>query len=226
MNWQAILLSLQLAGVTVVILLILGVPLAYWLSYTSWRGKAWLEAVIALPLVLPPTVLGFYILVSIGPRSPFGRTYAELFDSTLPFSFEGLVVGSVIYSMPFAVQPLISSFSSVDRALLEASWTLGISRFETFWRVILPQSVQGLLTAVVLAFAHTVGEFGVVLMVGGNIEGETRTVSIAIYDDVQMLNYDAASRTSLLLLVFSFLVLVVVYSLNQKSWRIWSINRN
>lgn len=226
MNWQAILLSLQLATVTVAILLVLGVPLAYWLSYTSWRGKALLEAVVALPLVLPPTVLGYYILVAIGPRSPIGRAYSGLFESSLPFSFEGLVVGSVIYSMPFAVQPLIASFSSVDRALLEASWTLGISRIETFWRVILPQSMQGLLTAVVLAFAHTVGEFGVVLMVGGNIEGETRTVSISIYDDVQMLNYDAASRTSLLLLIFSFLVLVVVYSLNQKDWRIWSINRN
>lgn len=226
MNWQAILLSLQLATATVVILLIFGVPLAYWLSYTSWRGKALLEAIVALPLVLPPTVLGYYILVGIGPGSPFGRAYTQLFDASLPFSFEGLVIGSVLYSMPFAVQPLVASFSRVDQALLEASWTLGISRFDTFWRVILPQSVQGLLTAVILAFAHTVGEFGVVLMVGGNIEGETRTVSISIYDDVQMLNYDAASRTSLLLLIFSFLVLVVVYSLNQKNWRIWSINRN
>ena len=177
-----------------------------------------MESVVALPLILPPTVLGFYVLVALGPRSPVGRLYEQWFGSTLPFTFKGLVVASTLYSLPFAVQPIVSAFGSVSRKLMEASWTLGVSRWGTFRRVIVPQSMAGLLTGAVLSFAHTIGEFGVVLMVGGNIEGETRTVSIAIYDDVQTLNYAGANTTALFLLVFSFVILAFVYAVNRRVW--------
>jgi molybdate transport system permease protein len=223
-NWDAVLISLRLAGFTSVILLILGLPLAFWLSHSRWRWKFLIESVVALPLVLPPTVLGFYILIATGPRSPAGRWYQELSGSTLPFSFEGLVLASVIYSLPFTVQPLTAAFSAVERDLIEVSWTLGRSPFSTFWRLIVPMSTRGLVTALVLTFAHTIGEFGVVLMVGGNIEGVTRTVSIDIYDQVQELNYGVAARTSLVLLWFSFTVLSVVYWLNRQAG-IWPLIR-
>jgi molybdate transport system permease protein len=216
-NWDAVFTSLRLASLTSLILLVLGIPLASWLAFSRWRGKFLVESVVALPLVLPPTVLGFYILTAMGPRSPAGRWYETLIGSPLPFTFEGLVFGSVIYSLPFAIQPMANAFAAVDRSLVEVSWTLGISRLATFFRLILPSAKNGVITALVLTFAHTMGEFGVVLMVGGNIEGVTRTVSIDIYDQVQDLNYTAASQTSLVLLVFSFTVLAIVYWLNRRS---------
>jgi len=218
MDWSAIALSLRLAAVVSVILLAVGVPIAYWLTFSSWRWKFLFESVVALPLVLPPTVLGFYVLIAIGPLSPVGRAYARLAGHGLPFTFEGLLIASVLYSMPFAVQPFAAEFASVDRRLLEASWSLGVSRLDTFRRVVMPLSVRGLITGIVLSFAHTLGEFGVVLMVGGNLPGVTRTVSISIYDSVQSLDYAAASRTSLLLLVVSFLILASTYSLQRSVW--------
>src|SRR2546430_13259279 len=202
-------------------LLIIGLPLAYWLSFLRWRWKFLVEAVVALPLVLPPTVLGFYILVSLGPASPIGRWYLDAFGRTLPFSFQGLVIASVIYSLPFAVQPFAAAFAGVDRRLIEASWSLGESRLVTFIRIVLPLSVPGLITGMVLSFAHTLGEFGVVLMVGGNVPGVTRTVSIAIYDAVQALDYRTAGQTSLLLLAMSFAILTVTYALQRSVWAVW-----
>lgn len=221
MNWIAIGVTLKLAMLTAVFLLVIGVPIAYWVSFSRWRWKFLIESVVALPLVLPPTVLGFYILVAIGPHSPLGRLYADLVGSPLPFTFQGLLFASILYSLPFAVQPFATSFDQVDRKLIEASWTLGVSKLKTFFRLIAPLSAAGLVTGVVLSFAHTLGEFGVVLMVGGNIEGETRTVSIDIYDEVQALNYAGAAKTALFLLAISYAVLLVVYALNRKVWSIW-----
>ena len=218
MDWTAIWVSVRLSAVTMAILAIVGVPIAYWIAFSRWRWKFLVEAVVALPLVLPPTVLGFYILVAIGPASPIGRWYASAFGGALPFSFQGLVIASVLYSLPFAVQPFSAAFAGVDRRLIEASWCLGESRLATFVRVVLPLSVPGLVTGMVLSFAHTLGEFGVVLMVGGNLPGATRTVSISIYDAVQSLDYASASRTSLLLLVVSFLILASTYSLQRSAW--------
>ncbi len=220
LDWVTILTTLKLAGLTAAILIVLGMPVAYWITYTTWRWKFLVESVVALPLVLPPTVLGFYILVAIGPNAFPGRIYERLIGRQLPFTFEGLVIASTLYSLPFAVQPFVAAMSSVDRRLIEASWTLGVSRPETFFRVILPQSAYGVLTGIILSFAHTLGEFGVVLMVGGNIEGVTRTISIEIYDNVQSLNYASAAQTSLLLLAFSFVVLSVVYALNRRIWAV------
>jgi molybdate transport system permease protein len=217
-NWTAIALTFELAGFTALILLLIGLPIAYWLSFSRWRWKFLVESVVALPLVLPPTVLGFYILVAIGPHSPLGRWYTEIVGHPLPFTFQGLLLASVLYSLPFAVQPFATAFDQVDRRLIEASWTLGISHVRTFVKLILPLSVTGIVTGAVLSFAHTLGEFGVVLMVGGNIEGVTRTVSIDIYDEVQALNYAAAGKTALFLLVLSYSVLLVVYALNRKMW--------
>ena len=221
MNWTAIHLTLELALLTAVILLAVGLPIAYWLTYSRRRWKFLVESVVALPLVLPPTVLGFYILVAIGPHSPLGRWYAELVGHPLPFTFEGLLFASVLYSLPFAVQPFTSGFEQVDRRLIEASWTLGLSKLATFFKLIIPLSTAGIVTGFVLSFAHTLGEFGVVLMVGGNIEGVTRTVSIEIYDDVQSLNYAAAAKTAALLLGISYLVLLGVYGLNRTMWAAW-----
>jgi len=220
-NWTAIRVTFELATLTASILLFIGLPIAYWLTFSRWRWKFIIESVVALPLVLPPTVLGFYILVAIGPHSPFGRLYTDLVGHPLPFTFEGLLLASILYSLPFAVQPFASAFDQVDRRLLEASWTLGVSRIGTFFRLMLPLSVAGIVTGVVLSFAHTLGEFGVVLMVGGNIEGETRTVSIDIYDEVQALNYAGAAKTALFLLVISYAVLLTVYAMNRKVWAVW-----
>jgi molybdate transport system permease protein len=224
-NWQAFQLTIELAVVVSAILFAIGLPLAYWITFSRWRWKFLAEALVALPIVLPPTVLGFYLLVALGSRSPLGRWWQSMTGHTLAFTFTGLVIGSILYSLPFAVQPFAASFSSVDRKLLAASATLGASPFRTFFRVVLPLSVPGLVTGVVLAFAHTMGEFGVVLMIGGNIPGVTRTVSIDIYDQVQASNYSAANATALLLLVFCFAVLAMVYGLNrrtpnQPSWTI------
>jgi molybdate transport system permease protein len=217
-DWSAIWLSVRLAVATTLVLLAIGVPLAYWIVYSPRRWKFIVESIVALPLVLPPTVLGFYVLIAIGPLSPLGRAYARFAGHGLPFTFEGLLIASVLYSMPFAVQPFAAEFASVDRRLLETSWSLGASRVETFRRVVIPLSVRGLVTGIVLSFAHTLGEFGVVLMVGGNLPGVTRTVSISIYDSVQSLDYAAASRTSLLLLILSFLILACTYSLQRSVW--------
>jgi len=218
MDWEALFLTLRLDLVVCGFLLIIGVPIAFWLAFSRWRWKFLVEATVALPLVLPPTVLGFYVLVAMGPQSPLGRWYQSLAGHGLPFTFEGLVVASVLYSLPFAVQPIAAAFGSVDRKLIEASWMLGVSDLETFFRVIVPQSWTGVMTGLVLSFAHTLGEFGVVLMVGGNIPGVTRTLSIDIYDRVQGLNYSGAATTSAVLLIVSFLILSVVYALNRKVW--------
>ena len=221
MDWTAIFLSLRLAGATTAILLALGLPIAYWLTFSPRRWKFVVEAVVALPLVLPPTVLGFYVLLAIGPRSPIGALYARITGGILPFSFEGLLLASVLYSLPFTVQPVAAAFAAVDRKYLEASWCLGVSRATTFRRVLVPLARPGIATGAILSFAHTLGEFGVVLMVGGNISGVTRTVSISIYDQVQSLDYAAASQTSLFLLAISFLVLTVTYALQRRILSVW-----
>ncbi|MEK6533074.1 MAG: molybdate ABC transporter permease subunit [Nitrospirota bacterium] len=221
MNWIAIWVTFKLASLTAGALLVIGLPIAYWLAYSTWRWKFVVESIVALPLVLPPTVLGFYILVAIGPHSPIGRFYADLVGHPLPFTFEGLLLASILYSLPFAVQPFATAFEQVDRKLIEASWTLGLSKVRTFFKLILPLSTAGLITGAVLSFAHTLGEFGVVLMVGGNIEGATRTVSIDIYDEVQALNYAGAAKTAAFLLVISYLVLLLVYAMNRKVWAVW-----
>jgi len=221
MDWQAFWLTFRLAVIVTAVLLALGLPLGYWIAFSRWRWKFLFEAVVALPIVLPPTVLGFYVLIALGQRSPLGRWWESMTGHTLAFTFEGLVIGSVLYSLPFAVQPFAASFSAVDSRLLNASEVLGVSKFRTFWRVIVPLSFSGLVTGVALTFAHTIGEFGVVLMVGGNIPGVTRTLSINIFDQVQDLNYAAANTTSLVLLVIAFVLLSVVYSLNRSVWSIW-----
>ena len=218
MDWQAIWLTVRLAALVSAILLVIAIPLARWLAFSRRRWVFLVESVVSLPLVLPPTVLGFYLLVAMGTRSPFGRWWAGLTGEPLAFTFEGLVIASVFYSLPFAVQPIAAAFSQVDASLREASATMGASPWRTFTRVTLPLSMQGVLAGGVLSFAHTVGEFGVVLMVGGNLPGITRTVSIAIYDDVQALQYDSANRTALLLLAFSLFVLLTVYGLRRRPW--------
>ncbi len=216
MDGQAILLSLRLAASTTGILLLVGLPIAYWMAFSPWRGKPLVEALVALPLVLPPTVLGFYVLLAVGPQGPLGRWLDQTFGLRLAFSFPGLLVASVAYSLPFAVQPFAAAFGAVPTRLLEASASLGAGKLRTFRRVILPLAWPGVLTGLVLSFAHTLGEFGVVLMVGGNIPGSTRTVSIAIYDHVQALEYAQAGRTALLLLGLSFLALLFTYGLRRR----------
>jgi molybdate transport system permease protein len=210
MNWEALITTLKLASATSVILMVIALPLSYWIAFSRWRWKFLIEAVVALPLVLPPTVLGFYVLI-VMVQSPLRRF-------GLAFSFRGLVVASVLYSLPFAVQPIAAAFGAVERKYIEASWMLGVSNLETFFRVIVPQSRAGVVTGFVLSFAHTLGEFGVVLMVGGDIPGVTRTLSIDIYDQVQSLNYSSAAMTSAALLIVSFVILSIVYGLNRKVW--------
>jgi molybdate transport system permease protein len=200
-------------------------PIAYWLTFTRWRWKFLAESVVALPLVLPPTVLGFYVLVAMGPQSPVGRLYQSWIGHGLPFTFEGLVAGSVLYSLPFTVQPMAAAFALVDPTLINASAILGASRVRTFFRIILPLSIGGVITGIVLSFAHTLGEFGVVLMVGGNIPGISQTISIAIYDNVQALDYTTANHMALLLLLFSFGVLSILYALNRRIWAVWPLHR-
>jgi molybdate transport system permease protein len=217
-DWQAFWLTVQLALVVSAILLALGLPIAYWIAFSRWRWKFLIEAVVALPIVLPPTVLGFYVLVALGPRSPLGQWWISLTGHTLAFTFSGLVIGSILYSLPFAVQPFTASFAGIDQQLIAASATLGASSLRTFFRVIAPLSLPGIIAGTALSFAHTMGEFGVVLMVGGNIPGVTRTVSIDIYDQVQVSNYAAAYQTAMILLLFCFAVLAVVYGVNRKLW--------
>jgi molybdate transport system permease protein len=218
MDWQTLWLTLELACVVSVLLLLIGLPISYWITFSRWRWKFLIEALVAMPIVLPPTVLGFYVLVALGPRSPLGRWWILLTGHTLAFTFSGLVIGSVLYSLPFAVQPVAASFAAVDRKLIAASATLGASPARTFSRVIAPLSLPGLITGIALSFAHTMGEFGVVLMVGGNIPGVTRTVSIDIYDRVQASDYAGANATALVLLVFCFMLLAVVYAFKRKGW--------
>ncbi len=221
MDWQALWLTIRLAVVVAGILLVIGLPIAYWITFSRWRWKFLVESVVALPIVLPPTVLGFYVLVALGPFSPLGRWWVSLTGHTLAFTFEGLAIGSIIYSLPFSVQPFAASFAAVNPRLLAASMGLGVSKLTTFRRVILPLSMPGIVTGVALSFAHTMGEFGVVLMVGGNIPGVTRTLSISIYDQVQEFDYATANHMALVLLGSSFLVLSLVHGFNRKGWMPW-----
>lgn len=214
-DWTAARLTVELAAATAGILLVLGVPLAWWLATTPQRAGNWIEAVVALPLVLPPTVLGFYLLLLLGPRGPLGGLVESTLGLRLVFSFPGMVIASVLYSLPFAVQPFTAGFRGVDRRLIESAWCLGLSPLATFFRIVVPLCRPALLAGVVLSFSHTVGEFGVILMVGGNIPGQTRTLSVSIYDMVQSMDYKSASVTAGALLVFSFLVLGAMYSLQH-----------
>src|SRR5271170_652237 len=224
-DWQAFRLTIELAVVVSIILTVVGLPLAYWVAFSRWRWKFLVEALVAMPIVLPPTVLGFYLLVALGSRSPLGRWWQSLTGHTLAFTFTGLVIGSIFYSLPFAVQPFAAAFSLVDRKLLAASATLGASPLRTFYCIVVPLSVPGLVTGIALAFAHTMGEFGVVLMVGGNIPGVTRTVSISVYDQVQASDYASANAMALLLLVFCFGVLTLVYGLHRRTLPQATVNR-
>src|SRR6202790_857497 len=221
MDWQSLLLTIRLSSIVSAILFLIALPVAYWITYSRWRWKFLAEAAVGLPIVLPPTVLGFYLLIALGARSPLGHFWQSITGHTLAFTFQGLVIGSIIYSLPFAVQPFAASFAAVDSRLIAASATLGASRVRTFLEIILPLSVSGLVAGIVLSFAHTLGEFGLVLMIGGNIPGVTRTVSIEIYDQVQALNYSAASITALVLLAISFSLLSLVYALNRKVLAVW-----
>lgn len=226
MDWQAFWLTIRLASVVTAALTVLGMPLAYWIAFSKWKWKFLVEAVVALPIVLPPTVLGFYVLIALGQQGPLGRWWQHMTGHTLAFTFSGLVIGSLLYSLPFAVQPFAASLAAVDRRLLAASAVLGCSRLRTFWRVLLPLSTSGIVTGVVLSFAHTLGEFGVVLMVGGNIPGVTRTLSIDIYDKVQDLNYSGANATALLLISAAFVMLTVVYAVNRNVLTIWPTSKS
>ncbi len=212
----ALAITLKLAAVSLIILLALGTPLAWWMARTRWRFKFILEAVVALPLVLPPTVLGFYLLIALGPNGPVGGLLEALGGKPLAFTFTGLVIGSVFYSMPFVVQPLQAAFVALGRRPLEVAATLRASPMDRFFTVVLPLARSGFLTAIVLGFAHTLGEFGVVLMIGGNIPGETQVVSIAIYDHVEGLEYTQAHWLSGVLLLLSFVMLMTVYALNRR----------
>ncbi len=216
MNLGPLWLSVKLAAITTLILLIVGTAIAWWLANTRSRAKPVVQSLVALPIVLPPTVMGFYLLILLGPYGAVGGWWVELTGSALTFSFLGLVIASCFYSLPFAVQPLQSAFESLGRKELEAAHTLGASPIDAFFSIVVPLSAPGFLTAIVLSFAHTLGEFGVVLMVGGNIPGETRLISIAIYDHVESMNYAAAHALSLTLLGFAFSILLAMYWLNRR----------
>lgn len=216
MDLTPVWISLQVSALTVICLIIIGMPIAWWLAHTRSHLKIPIEAITALPLVLPPTVLGFYLLLFLGPNGPAGQLWISLTGSPLSFSFTGLIIASCVYSLPFVVQPLQAAFETMDKRSIEAAWTLGASRFKTFFLIVIPQIRRGLLTAIVLGFAHTLGEFGVVLMVGGNIPGETQVISIAIYEMVEILDYESAHKLSVGLLLFSFVVLFIVYGVNRQ----------
>ncbi len=216
LDMTAVWLTVKLAAVTVVLLLLVGAPLAWWLAFTRSRWKPVAEALTALPLVLPPTVLGFYLLILLGPAQAPGSWWVSLTGSTLTFSFTGLVIASMVYSLPFVVQPLAQAFAAVGRGPLEEAASLGAGPVDRFFTVAVPMSLRGLITAIVLGFAHTLGEFGVILMVGGNIPGKTKVISISIYESVETLNYTQAHILSAGLLVFSFLVLLAVFTLNRR----------
>ncbi len=214
--WPAIGLTLRLAAVSSLVLLVVGIPLAHWLNTSRLRGIVLLETLVSLPIVLPPTVIGFYLLMLMSPQQPVGAAWMQLFGRPLPFSFTGLVIGSVIYSLPFAVQPFQAAFRGVKRELVQSALALGLTPRQTFWAIILPLSRHGILTGVSLSFAHTMGEFGVVLMLGGNIPGETRVASIALYDEAQKLNYEAAHAYAIILLLISFVILVGIALLQRR----------
>ena len=216
MDWSAFFLSIRLAACTMVILLFIGLVIARFLAWRKFRGKAFVEALVALPLVLPPTVLGFYLLSFFGKNSWFGKLYEQITGSTLVFSFTGLLIASLIYSLPFAVQPMLRAFESIPKKLREAAWCSGLNRWQTFLKIELPLAWSGIVSGMVLAFAHTLGEFGVVLMIGGNIPGETRTLSIAIFDRVQAFDDQSAQIMSLVLLIFAFVTISLVFLLNKR----------
>ena len=218
--WQTLGLTFQLAAITTMILLLIGIPLAYYLANTQSRIKPILEAFISMPLVLPPTVLGFYLLLLLSPENTFGAWLLETFNLRLVFSFAGLVLGSIIYSLPFMVHPIQSGFENLPKSYSEAAYTLGKSKIETLFKVLLPNIKPALLTGIVLSFAHTVGEFGVVLMIGGNIPNQTKVASIAIYDEVEGLNYTVANQYALILFLFSFVILLLVYLTNRHGLRV------
>ena len=216
MDWTPLWLTVQLASVTVLVLLIVGTPIAWWLAFTKSRFRTLVEAVVALPIVLPPTVLGFYLLIALGPFGWLGKPWLQLTGSPLSFTFTGLVIASSFYSLPFVVQPLHGAFEAVGKKPLEAAWALGASKVDVFFSVASPMAIRGYLSALVLGFAHTLGEFGVVLMVGGNIPGVTKVLSIAIYDHVEVLEYSQAHFLSAFLLIFTFLILAIVYTINRR----------
>lgn len=222
-DWTPLVLTFKLAAVTTMALGVLGIPLAYWLAYTKNRMKPVVEALVSMPLVLPPTVLGFYLLVAFSPSNSLGQWLERWFNLRLIFSFEGLVFASILYSLPFMVQPIQSGFSGISSSLQEAAYVLGKSKLTTLFKVLLPNIKPSLLTGAVLSFAHTIGEFGVVLMIGGNIPGQTKVASIAIYDEVEALNYAAANTYSIILFVITFTILLAVYLLNggylKRSWK-------
>jgi molybdate transport system permease protein len=215
-DWEPLLLTFRLAGLTTLILFILGIPLAYWLAFTKFRFKAVVETLVSMPLVLPPTVLGFYLLLTLSPQHFIGKTLKEYFDLQLVFTFEGLVLGSVIFSLPFMVHPVQAGLQNFQASLIEASHSLGKSKWLTLIKVLLPNIKPSLLTGAVLSFAHTVGEFGMVLMLGGNIPGQTEVASIAIFEKVEAQDYSAAHFYSVVLFLVSFCVLLIVYVLNKK----------
>jgi len=223
MDWGPIILTLKLAVVTTILLIVIAIPLANWLANTKTKFKPAIEALISMPLVLPPTVLGFYLLIAFSPNNTFGEWLDQWLGLRLIFSFEGLVFASIIYSLPFMVHPIQSGLANLPESLREASYVLGKSRFQTLAKVMLPNIKPAILTGIVLSFAHTMGEFGVVLMIGGNIPGQTKVASIAIYDEVESLNYGLANQYSLILLGITFFILLMVYSLNRKEikafWR-------
>ena len=212
----ALFVTLKLASISTIVLILIGTPIAWWLSHSHWRYKYFVEAIIALPLILPPTVLGFYLLVSLGPNGPIGGLSSALGGESLAFTFTGLVIGSVMYSMPFVIQPLQNAFSAIGQRPLEVAATLGASPIDRFFSIALPMARPGFITASVLGFAHTLGEFGVVLMIGGNIPGRTKVVSISIYDHVEALEYGQAHALSASLLLFSFVLLLIVYGANRR----------
>ena len=214
--WDAIGLTLRLAGVTSIVLLVIGIPLANWLNNSKMRGIIFVETLVSLPIVLPPTVIGFYLLMLMAPQQPVGAAWMSVFGHPLPFSFAGLVAGSVLYSLPFAVQPFQAAFRGVGRDLVQSALALGLTKRQTFWSIVLPLSKHGILTGVSLSFAHTMGEFGVVLMLGGNIPGETRVASIALYDEAQKLNYGTAHAYALVLLAISFAILIGIAFLQRR----------
>jgi len=218
---QTLWITFKLAVSTTVILIIIGLPFAYWLTYSRIRIKPLIEALVSMPMVLPPSVIGYYMLVIYSPRNWFGAWLSNAFDIRLAFSFEGVLIASVIFSLPFMIQPLHNGLRSLPDSLREASYTLGKSKPVTFFRVLLPSIKPSIITAVALTFAHTIGEFGIVLMVGGNMPGETRVASIAIYDEVQSLNFSAANQYAFILFAVSFVMLATIYSVNKKydTWR-------
>ena len=216
-EWAPFVLTFKLAAVTTTLLFLMSVPLAYWLTYSRYKIKYVVEVLVSLPLILPPSVLGFYLLLAFSPQNTFGRFLEQYFDLRLVFTFEGLIIASILYSLPFMVQPLHNGFKMLPSSLLEASYTLGKGRLSTLTKVLLPNIRTSLITAVVLSFAHTVREFGVVLMVGGNIPRETRLVSIALYDEVEAMNYEKANLYAMILLLFAFLTLLIVYVVNSRS---------